>query len=420
MVRPTLRARLPPGAAGSGHPTSKLDFMEFVESDDGSPFRRPPALDDRVWRHPSEMDPGTADGRKLVPQRTVWAAAIVAAVGASVLSTALVVALGGVRDHTTTAERASAVSAGPPGTAVEPVVAIAERVRPAIAQIKANRPGSGTSGSAVFFKGDGYVLTNAHVIEDASSISVVLASGRELPGRLIGADPVTDAAVVKVDGGPFPVAELGTAADLKVGQTAVAMGSPLALSGGPSVTVGVISALHRSVRTRGTSTSLFDMIQTDAPISPGSSGGALLDGNGRVIGITTAIAVSDVGPEGLGFATPIDVARAIADELIATGKATHTWIGIEGNDLDGATASDLNLDGGARVNSVKDGGPAHTAGLAARDIIVSLGGRQVRSMGELRIALRAHRPGDSVMVEVLRDGKRSTKTVVLAERPQDP
>src|SRR5439155_9181398 len=121
----------------------------------------------------------------------------------------------------------------------------------------------------------------------------------ELSGRVVGSDPVTDAAVVKIDGGLFPVAALGTAADLKVGQTAVAMGSPLALAGGPSVTVGVVSALHRSVRTR-TSQSLFDMIQTDAPISPGSSGGALLDGAGRVIGITTAIAVSDVGPEGLG------------------------------------------------------------------------------------------------------------------------
>lgn len=394
--------------------------MEFVESDDGPPFRRPPALDDRIWRHPSEVGGGDQPpAPKLVPQRTVWAVAVVAALGASILSSALVVALGGTKTRDRIVEQA-ATEAGPPPTAVEPVVSIAERVRPSIVQIKTQKAGANTSGSGVFFREDGHVLTNAHVTDGATSISVVLASGREITARLVGSDPITDSAVVKIEGGPFPVAQLGTAADLKVGQTAVAMGSPLALAGGPSVTVGVVSALHRSVRTRGTSASLFDMIQTDAPISPGSSGGALLDGNGRVIGITTAIAVSDVGPEGLGFATPIDVARSIADELIATGKASHTWIGIEGADLDGATAHDLNLDGGARVVSVRDEGPASAAGLQARDVIVSVDGKPILSMGALVVALRAHRPGDVIRVEVTRDRERMTKTVTLAERPTNP
>jgi S1-C subfamily serine protease len=298
-------------------------------------------------------------------------------------------------------------------------VAIAERVRPAIAQIKVKRPGAGVSGSGVFFQADGHVLTNAHVIEGATSIDVVLASGRELSGRLIGSDPDTDAAVLKVDGGPFPVADLGSAADLKVGQTAIAIGSPLALSGGPSVTVGVVSALHRSVQARGSNTSLFDMIQTDAPISPGSSGGALLDGSGRVIGVTTAIAVSDVGPEGLGFATPIDVARSVADELMASGRATHAWIGIEGNDLDGATAHDLNLDGGAIVLSVKDAGPAQAAGLNPRDVIVGLDGKPIASMGALVVALRLHRPGEQVKVDFVRDRQRSFRMLTLAERPPE-
>jgi S1-C subfamily serine protease len=166
--------------------------------------------------------------------------------------------------------------------------------------------------------------------------------------------------------------------------------------------------------------SLFDMIQTDAPISPGSSGGALLDGRGRVIGITTAIAVSDVGPEGLGFATPIDVARSVADELIATGRATHAWIGIEGTDLDGATALDLDLDGGAVVNSVRQATPAEAAGLAARDVIVALDGQPVLSMGALVAALRNHRPGDVVTIDVVRDHRRTTHTVTLAERPATP
>ncbi|HJV09491.1 MAG TPA: trypsin-like peptidase domain-containing protein, partial [Acidimicrobiales bacterium] len=220
----------------------------------------------------------------------------------------------------------------------------------------------------------------------------------------------------KVDGGPFPVAELGTTADLKVGQEAIAIGSPLGLSGGPSVTVGIISALHRSVRTR-TGQSLMDMVQTDAPIAPGSSGGALVDAAGRVIGITTAVAMTDTGAEGFGFATPIDAARWSADQLIATGKVVTVWLGVEGSDLDGATATELNLDGGAMIERVKADSPAERAGLAARDVIVKVDGKPVTSMGMLVVIVRAHRPGDVFMVEVVRDKQRQGMSVTVAERP---
>ncbi len=398
-----------------------LRSMEFVEPDDERPFRKPPSPDDRLWRHPSEMGVAPQPVERMIPQRRALILAVVAAMGASVLTAGLVVALDAVRDDlpvasTTVVTRASAATPLPAG---EPAVEIGERVRPAIAQIRAERTGRPTTGSAVIFRSDGHLVTNAHVVQGATSLSVVMANGRELPGRLVGADPVTDAAVVKVDGGPFPVADLGTATELKVGQMAVAIGSPLALTGGPSVTVGVVSALHRTVRTRD-NFSMFDMIQTDAPISPGSSGGALLDRHGRVIGITTAIAVSDAGPEGLGFATPIDVARSVADELITTGKATHAWLGIEGTDVDGATAHDLNLDGGALLNRVLDGGPADSAGLSERDIVVGMNGKPVASMGALVVAIRAQRPGDVVRVEIVRDRHRTTKSVTLAERPANP
>lgn len=393
--------------------------MEFVESDDGQPFRRPPDLDDRIWRHPSEMGAVAPSPRRLVTPRMVWVIAVAAAVGASALSTGLVIGLGGLRSTGTRLAQTVATVPGPPADAVDPVVTIAERARPAIAQIRVQRAEERASGSGVIFRSDGQVLTNAHVIDGASSIQVVLSSGREVTGKLVGSDPVTDVAVVKAEGGPFTVAEMGTAANLKVGQLAVAMGSPLALVGGPSVTVGVVSALHRSVRSR-TSITLFDMIQTDAPIAPGSSGGALLDGHGRVIGITTAMAVSDMATETFGFATPIDIARSIGEELMATGKATHAWLGIEGSDIDGATAHDLSVDGGAMVRSVKDGGPAAAAGLAAKDVILSLNGKQVLTMGALAVAVRAHHPGDEVQVEILRDKQRSTRRIVLAERPPDP
>jgi len=393
--------------------------MEAVEPDDGQPFRQPPAPDDRVWRHPSEVGRDSADARRPITHRTLWRVALVSALSASLLTVGLVIAVGGIGTRADRARPSAPGTDSPPVTAVETVVQIAERLRPAIAQIRADRPGADVSGSAVFFRTDGHLLTNAHVIDGATSIEVTLSSGRQLTGRVVGSDPDTDAAVVKVDGGSFPAADMGSAADLKVGQIAVAMGSPLALAGGPSVTAGVISALHRTVRTPQGST-LFDMIQTDAAISPGSSGGVLLDSHGRVIGITTAIAVSDVGPEGLGFATPIDVARSIADELMTTGHATHAWIGIDGNDLDGATALDLDLDGGAMVNAVKDATPAEAAGLAAHDVIVALNGKPVQSMGALVAALRLHRPGDVVTIDVVRDRKRSTRTVTLAERPANP
>jgi len=401
--------------------------MEFVESDDGSPFRRPPALDDRLWRHPSELGPapdggpagGTGARRGLVPQPTVWAIAVAAAVGASVLTTGLVVGLDALRDRPHQVTPTSVLLPGPPATALEPFVAIAERVRPAITQLKVAREGGRGSGSGVLFREDGHLLTNAHVVAGASAVTVALSSGRELAGRVVGTDPVTDTAVVKVDGGPFPIAELGTAADLKVGQATVAIGSPLALVGGPSVTVGVVSALHRSLRTR-TEQSLFDMIQTDTPIFPGSSGGALLDSKGRVIGITTAVLLSESGAEGLGFATPIDVARSIGDELIATGRATHAWMGIEGRDMDGATAHDLSLDGGVLVAATRPDGPAAAAGLTTQDVILSVNGKDVVTMGALVVSLRSQRPGDVVTVEVMRDRQRMTMRVTLAERPANP
>jgi S1-C subfamily serine protease len=301
------------------------------------------------------------------------------------------------------------------GGAGSDVVEIADRVRPAIAQLKVER-GRGASGSGVIFRSDGHLLTNAHVVEGSTSVTVVLSTGRELPAKVVGSDADSDTAVVKIDGGPFPVAELGTTTDLKVGQLAIAIGSPLGLTGGPSVTVGVVSALHRSLRTR-TGQNLVDMVQTDAPIAPGSSGGALLDGRGRVIGITTAVATTDTGAEGFGFATPIDSARSVAEQLIATGKVVTVWLGVEGSDLDGATALDLHVDGGAIVEQVKADSPAQRAGLSARDVIVGLDGRPMTSMGMLAVAVRAHHPGDVITLDVVREKQHQGMKVTVTERP---
>jgi serine protease Do len=262
------------------------------------------------------------------------------------------------------------------------------------------------------------VVVGEHVVDGADEITVVMADGKEHDGELVGGDPDTDIAVIKIDGGPYPTAALGTATGLKVGHQAIAIGSPLGLAGGPSVSVGVVSALGRQVESRD-GPPLLDMIQTDAPIAPGSSGGALLDANGAVIGITTAIAVSDVGAEGLGFATPIDIARDVAEQLITTGEVTHVWLGIEGEDVDGSRAEELGVDSGALIRRVRGGSPADRAGIAARDVITSVDGKPVESMAALVIQLRSRRPGQVVRVGLIRDKQPLTVTATLVERPRD-
>jgi len=345
---------------------------------------------------------------------------------ASIVSTGLVVALVGTRGRAPSADVAVERQMVRPRTAstvsASPVVDMAERVRPAIVQVKVQSADASSTGSGVLFRTDGHVLTTARVVQGAATIRVAMANGRELEARLVGTDPETDTAVVKVDGGTFPVATLGTAVDLRVGQTAMAMGFPLGLAGGPSMTGGIISALHREI-TPGQAnpnqahTALVDMIQTDAPISPDWSGGALLDANGAVIGITTAMPSGDAPTNGFGFATTIDVARSVADELIRTGKVVHSWLGIEGGDLDPATALDLNLDGGAMVAEVAAASPAPRAGLETRDVIVAFDGHDVTSMGDLVMALRSHAPGNTVVLKVIRDRRPRTATIMLVERP---
>ena len=388
--------------------------MEFVEpEDEPQPYREPPSPDDRLWRHPSEIAVSRPSAR-----RQLWGVAIASAVAASLISTGLAVVAGNLLDAGGTHRSVDSAGVFTQPTLVgvrADVVTVAERVRPAIVQLKVEKGRTG-SGSGVLFRSDGHVLTNAHVVEGATSVVAVLSSGRELTARVVGSDPDSDTAVVKIDGGPFPVADLGSNADLKVGQDAIAIGSPLGLTGGPSVTVGVISAMHRSVRTR-TGQSLMDMLQTDAPIAPGSSGGALLDAYGKVIGITTALAMTDTGAEGFGFAIPIDAARNAADQLITTGKVVTVWLGVEGSDLDGATAVDLNVDGGAMIEKVKADSPAERAGLAPRDVIVRVDNKPVTSMTMLVVAVRAHRPGDVFTVEIVREKQHHGMTVTVAERP---
>jgi putative serine protease PepD len=386
--------------------------MAFEEgaNDEEPDFHSPLPPDDRLWRHPSEV----AVFRDRGPRgRSSWTAVVGAGAVGALLATGTIAVTGNLRRQVTI-ERPVASKTSASDTSAE-VVEIAQRVQPAIIQLRVANATGGTNASGIMYRGDGHVVTNSHVVDHAASIKVLTAGGRELPARVIGSDPDTDIAVVKVDGGPFPAAALGSDAALKVGQRAIAIGAP-AGQPGAAVTVGVVSALHRRVQTK-TGGSMLDMIQTDARISPGASGGALLDGSGAVIGITTAAASSDAVEDGLVFATPIDAARTVADEIIATGKVVHVWLGVKGSDLDNDTAAQLGVEGGAVVDQVMQGGPADRAGIAAHDVIVALDNTSVSSMGALVVSLRSRPPGQVVSVDVVRDTKPRTMRVTLAARP---
>lgn len=254
------------------------------------------------------------------------------------------------------------------------------------------------SGSGVVIDEAGYVVTNDHVAGDASAVRVVFPDGTVFQAELVGTDPVTDLAVVRVEATDLVPIAFGSSDALSVGDPAIAVGSPLGLEGGPSLSVGVISAVGREVQTDADSF-LYGMLQTDAPITSGSSGGALVDGSGALIGITTAVGVSNIGVEGIGFATPVEVVERVVSEIIATGEVSHAFLGITGS-----TAYRTTDDGGLEpigvtVQSISPDSAASTAGLGENVVITSVGEVQVRTMDELITAFRRLGVGETVTLD---------------------
>ncbi len=298
------------------------------------------------------------------------------------------------------------------------VADIAQRTVPAVVSVEVKVGDQGGTGSGVVIDPAGYVITNNHVVAPAADtsgaiIDAVFHDGTRVAARIVGRDPKTDLAVLKVDVANPVVATIGSANSLAVGDGVIAIGSPLGLAG--TVTSGIVSALHRPVRLDGTgeTVAVIDAIQTDAAINPGNSGGALVDSTGAVVGINTAIrslgqSQGEGGSIGLGFAIPIEDARAIADELIRTGTVTHAEIGINARSV-----SDSVTDG-AQVQNVQAGGAAAAAGIAEGDVVVKVGDRTIGGADELVVAVRAHQPGDVVPVMIVRDSRTLTVSVTLA------
>lgn len=308
--------------------------------------------------------------------------------------------------------------APPPAVAAPPATAgipkIVERVQPQVVTILTR----GGLGSGVIYRSDGVILTNEHVIRGNNGVEVAFADGRREPGHVIGADTETDLALVRVDRKDLPAASFQTALP-PVGSLAVVLGSPLGFE--KSVTAGIISGLHRSIPgSARDSTALVDLMQTDAPISPGNSGGAVVDGQGRVIGISEAYIPPEQGAVAIGFAIPAATAVSVADQLLATGRVEHAFIGIQPAQLTPQLAQELGLQqsSGVLVYGVTRGGPADQAHIVPGDILVAIGGKPLRSVEDLFTALRQRGPGDTLALELIRDGKRATVNVHVAAKPQ--
>lgn len=311
---------------------------------------------------------------------------------------------------------AASVPASAPPAAVtqqeQTVISVARAVTPAVVSISVPNYGSG---SGAIIRRDGMILTNAHVVGDAHTVNVGLADGRSMQGTVLGRDPTLDVAVVRVSAANLPAATLGNSDALQVGQLAIAIGNPLGLN--RTVTTGVISALNRSP-SGDLSGNTF--VQTDAAISPGNSGGPLVNSSGQVVGINSAELLGQ-GVQGLGFAIPINLAMEMANQVLATGHYVRPFIGIGYADVDSTLARyyDLPVKQGVMVGEVQRGSPADAAGFRPQDIIVSMDGQPVRGGGDLGRILRGHKPGDTVTFQVVRppNGTRASITVKLGQAP---
>jgi len=313
------------------------------------------------------------------------------------------------------------------------IVSIAELATKTIVQVQVGNmsedgeflPNGG--GSGVVISADGLIMTNHHVIDNSTQVRVVFEDGRMYESEIIGSDRLTDIGLLKISASNLVPISIGNSEVLKVGDLAVAIGHPLTLGAAPTVTTGVVSALERRLDVGGeamnSGVTLFGLIQTDAPITRGSSGGALINSNGELIGITTAIATADVGAEGLGFAVPVNLALGIADDLLKEGRILHAFLGILGAQHFDTAEDGARVFSGVIIQELY--GPGNEvfaigkAGALAGDIIKKINGVNVKTLDGLITVLRQKRAGDTVEIEILRNSQTITLVFELDLRPSD-
>lgn len=411
------------------------------DPDDDAGFVPPIHPDDRLWRHPSEMAAerrarGPASAPEPAPERVVtvgvprvWTVAAASVLVGVAVTLAVLSVTGTFEGDTvhTVVEQVAAPASDAVGDA-----AVTERVAPALVRLDAVRPTGTATASAVVYRSDGHLLTTADAVDGATSVTVTTPGGEVLAATVVGIDEVTDIAVLHVERDQMATAVIARVAELDAGADAMAVErEPDA--GGPVVVSGHVSAVGLRIDTTDGG-SLHDMIQAALETSP-TGGAVLCTSDGAVIGLLTGrtpvgapgytptslddtvATTSTTEPAGMAtlYATPIDYAAQVADEIIDTGTVRHTWLGVFGDDLDPTEATRLGR-GGATLTRVVPDGPADAAGLRDGDVIVGLDGVQITSMSSLVVALRDHRPDEVVTVTFVRDGTQRVATVTLTDR----
>ena len=314
-----------------------------------------------------------------------------------------------------TQDRRAAAALSPTERADIP--AIVDRLSPSVVAVLAESDRGRGEGSGVVWSADGVIVTNHHVVAGARRVQVRLASGKALPARVVASDPRTDLAVLRVEGERLPAAVFAEGLP-RVGELAVAIGNPLGFEG--TATAGIVSGLDRALPTGGQTPALVGLIQTDAPISPGNSGGALVDARGRVIGINVAYVPPAAGAVALGFAIPAPRAQDVVRDLLADGKVDHPYLGLALAPVPPGAQERLGApaDAGAVVTAVAPDGPAEAAGVRPGDVIVAIGDRDVEQVEDVYAALRERDAGERIAVRIARAGGEPRElTVRLGELP---
>ncbi|MBT8201567.1 MAG: trypsin-like peptidase domain-containing protein [Acidimicrobiia bacterium] len=372
-----------------------------------------PLLDDRIDRERTAMDGSApvplaqtaAAWERTMPPRQRRSGLFLALVGGLVGAGLTVGALyaGGVFEpRTQLVETVRTEIATPTQVDSTTAAAIAGKVTPAIVTV---RLPNGSGSGVIYDAENGYIITNEHVVESAVTVEIVLADGRSYTGQVLGSDSLTDLAVIDIDANGLTQVEVGETETLVVGDPAYAIGNPLALVGTPTVTEGIVSAFDRRVEGATEAETLYGMLQTDAPFTRGSSGGSLVDREGRLIGITTAVAVSDIGAEGLGFATPVEIVQRVVDELINAGVSTHGFLGINGGTKFRETSDQGQRPIGVEVVEILSPSAAGDAGMSAGDVITHVDGHPIDTMQELISRLRHYSARDLVNIDYLENGE---------------
>lgn len=401
-----------------------------VPSDTYIPRYEVPAVDRPAWS--AAPQPPAPGPRRWRSSAVVAAAVLGSVVGAVVAAAVLAWAFGAPALRQSGSAQPASQQASSSARAVtisnteatSAVTLVADKVLPSVVNVAIEQsvqdPWTGAvqqqesgNGSGVIIRSDGYILTNNHVVEGADRVLVQIGT-EDVAAKVVGRDTQSDLAVVKVDRKGLPAAELGDSSKLQVGELAVAIGSPFGLE--KTVTSGIVSALGRTdvVQSQGSYTTYTNLIQTDAPINPGNSGGALVNAEGQVIGINSLIESTSGSSAGIGFAIPINTAKDVADQLIATGKVAHPFLGISMATVDRQIDPKLPVESAVLVRQIISGSPAEKAGVKVGDLIVSADGKQVTSYEDFLAAIRARKVGDKIPLEIYRGTKRMTLQATLA------